>query len=216
MRFSVLSAVAIILSVATPAAADDDAFGVWLNPSVTADLDDGTAIEIETAQRFRDADDGPDTYYGRIWIVQDISDAVSISGGFERRINDGDSDETRFLQQVNLRSGIWRGRIRAEQRLVDDAGRMGLRLRTRGGISLPLDREGRWSFDANAEGFWTLRSTLNGGQDGLTGLRTQVGVGYEVSDNLEVSLTYLRQQDIRDNRPDAVGHAPLIGIDFSF
>lgn len=216
MRLSVLIALSAGFIAATPAAADDDAFGVWLNPSLSTDLDEDTSMEIETAQRFRDADFGPDTYYGRLWVIQDLSDAVSLAGGIERRINDGDSDETRFLQQVSVSSGIWRGRVRVEQRLVDDADRMGIRMRTRGGVSVPIDNAERWSFDANAEAFWTLRSTSDGGQDGLTGLRTQVGVGFEVSDTVDVSLHYLRQQDIRENRPDTIGHAPLLGVEVSF
>ena len=51
---------------------------------------------------------------------------------------------------------------------------------------------------------------------GLTGVRSQLGLSYAASDKLELSLTYLRQQDIRDNAPDRVGHAPLIGIAYSF
>lgn len=215
MRFSLLVA-GLLLASATPAAADDDAFGVWLNPSAAIELDDDTGLEIETAQRFRDSDDGPDTYYGRFWVIQDLSDVVSVSGGIERRINDGDADETRFLQQVSLRHGIVRGRVRFEQRLVDGADRLGLRVRARAGVVVPLDQDGRWALDTYAEGFWTVRSTSLGGQDGLTGLRTQLGVAYDISDRLTVGLAYLRQQDIRRSAEDRVSHAPLISVDLSF
>jgi hypothetical protein len=37
-----------------------------------------------------------------------------------------------------------------------------------------------------------------------------------VNDKLSLSLTYLRQQDFRDNAPDRVGHAPLIGVSYTF
>ena len=207
---------AALLSPA-PALAADDNFEFWINPSVEVAVGDDTSVEIETAQRFRDADDGnPDTYYGRIWLNHAVSDAITLSGGVERRINDGAANETRLLQQMSLKYCILRGRVRLEQRFVDNAAQTSWRLRTRGGVSVPIGQDSPWSFDANAEAFWTLRATSPTGQKGLTGLRTQIGVGYDINDNLSLSLGYLRQQDIRDGREDVVGHAPIIGIEASF
>ena len=212
------SLLALILPLATPAAASNEDFEFWLNPSVETDLDEDTAFELETAQRLRDADRGRvDTYFARFWVKQGVGDGLTLSGGLETRANDGGSDELRLLQQLNASSGILRGRLRLEQRFVEDrGGRMGLRLRPRVGFEVPLTQDGRWSAGADAELFWTLRGTSVGGDTGLTGLRTQVGVGYEVNDNVAVSLAYLRQQDFEDNAPDVIGHAPLIGLEFSF
>lgn len=206
------------LGLAAPAAATDEDFEFWLNPSVEWELDDDTAVELETAQRFRDADRGRvDTYFARLWLKQDVTDGLTLSGGVETRANDGGDDELRFLQQASVSSGILRGRLRLEQRFVENRdGRMGLRLRPRAGVEVPLTQDGRWTAGADAELFWTLRGTSPGGDTGITGLRTQVGVGYEVSDSVAVSLTYLRQQDFEDNAPDQIGHAPLIGLEFSF
>lgn len=211
--------IACLALLMTPSAAlaDDDDFELWLNPAVSFDLDDDTGLELETAQRFRDADNGRvDTYYARLWVNQRVSDAFTLSGGVERRINDGGSDETRLLQQLSGRHGLFRTRVRVEQRFVDQADRMGLRLRTRGGVSIPLGEDSPLSFDTNAELFWTLRSNNRGGDHGLTGLRTQIGFGYDVNERLSLSLAYLRQEDFRDNRPDTVGHAPKIGIEYAF
>ena len=91
---------------------------------------------------------------------------------------------------------------------------MGLRLRPRMGVSIPVAE--RLSFGTDAELFWTLRGTSPGGDTGITGLRTQVGFDYDISENLAIGLTYLRQQDFEDNAPDEVGHAPLIGVEFAF
>lgn len=215
MRLAALIAASALIAAA-PAGAADDNFEFWFNPSAEFDVDDDTAVEIETAQRFRDSDNGPDTYFVRGWLNQSLSDAVTLSGAVEYRANDGDSDEVRLLQQASLRHGILRGRLRMEQRFVDGADRTGWRLRPRIGVAVPLDEAGRWSLDADAEAFVTMRSTSLGGQDGLTGLRTQVGVGYEVNGRLSLGLTYLRQQEIRRGGADTVGHAPLIGIELSF
>jgi hypothetical protein len=199
-----------------PAFASDDHFEVWLNPSVTAELDDDTSVEFETAQRLRSADSGGvDTYFARVWINQKLDSQFTISAAAGRRINDGGADELRFHQQVTYRSGILRGRLRLEQRLVDDAERMGLRLRPRIGVSVPLDEAGDWTGFTDAEGFLTLRSTDIGGQNGLTGIRTQIGVRHDLTDSIEVGLAYLRQQDIRDGRADRVGHAPLLSLEIA-
>ncbi|MDN3644918.1 DUF2490 domain-containing protein [Pontixanthobacter aestiaquae] len=202
----------------TPAVASDDAFELWLNPSISTDLDDDTSIELETAQRFRSAADGRvDTYFFRGWVKQQVSDEFTLAGAVEKRFNDGSSDELRTMQQLSGKHGIFRTRVRLEQRFVEDrGGRMGLRLRPRAGISLPLGDNGKWSVKTDAELFWTLRGTSPGSDTGITGLRTQIGTSYDISDQLSLSLTYLRQQSFRDNAPDRVGHAPLLGVEFSF
>lgn len=206
----------LMAGIATPAAASDEAFEFWLNPSVSTDLDGNTGLELETAQRFRSAEDGRvDTYFARLWLNQELSDNFTLSGAVEQRINDGGADERRTIQQLSARQGIWRGRVRLLQRFVHGADRMGLRLQTRGGVAVPLSGDGRWSGRADAELFLTLRSTSAGGDDGLTGVRTQIGVDYEVNDRLTVGLTYLRQQDFNDGAPDEVGHVPLIGVELS-
>jgi hypothetical protein len=214
-RFAPLFAAAALL-FAAPAAANDDAAELWFNPSISYALDDDTGVEFETAQRLRSEADGrADTYYSRLWVNQDLSDAVTLSGGVERRINDPGANETRFLQQVSTRHGILRTRNRLEQRFVD-GGRMGLRLRSRLGVDIPLGEERSWAFVGNAELFLTLRSTSSGGDDGLTGLRTQLGLSHDLTEEVALTLAYLRQQDFENGAPDRVGHAPLLGIELSF
>ncbi|MFC3098159.1 DUF2490 domain-containing protein [Alteraurantiacibacter palmitatis] len=199
------------------AMASDEAFEFWLNPSIGADLDSNTGVELETAQRLRSASSGrPDTYFFRLWVNRDLADNVTLSGAVEQRFNNGDDDERRLIQQLSTRHGILRTRLRLEQRFEEgQGGRMGLRLRPRLGANVPLDEAGDWSLKGDAELFWTLRSTAPGGSTGITGLRTQLGFAHDVSDTLSLSLIYLRQQDFRAGRPDRIGHAPLIGIEFA-
>lgn len=206
-----------LLCMPSAALATDDDFEFWLNPSVGFDLDENTGMEFETAQRFRDAGNGrPDTYFFRLWVNQALSDSVTLAGAVERRINNGGSDETRVIQQLSTRHGIVRTRLRLEERFVDNADRMGLRLRPRLGIAVPIDEAGRWSFKSDAELFLTLRSNNAGGDTGLTGMRTQIGFGYDISDRVSLSAAYLRDQDFEDGGPDEVGHAPIVGIEYSF
>lgn len=216
-RLLVLLSLLSSAATSAPALAADDGFEFWLNPSASFDLDGNTGLEIETAQRFRDADDGGvDTYVARLWLNQKVADDVTLSGAFERRLNDGGRNAARTIQQMSTSHGILRTRLRLEQRMVDRADRMGLRLRPRLGVSVPLDEAGKWAFKSDSELFLTLRSNSVGGDDGLTGLRTQVGFAYDVSDRLSVSAAYLRQQDIQDAAPDTIGHAPVIGLELAF
>ncbi len=77
---------------------------IWLNPSVEVGLDDDTAFELETAQRFRSESDGRvDTYFFRGWVKQDIADNATLAGAVEYRINDGGSNEVRTIQQRPVR-----------------------------------------------------------------------------------------------------------------
>ena len=211
-----LALVAAAAFFASPAVANDEGLELWLNPSAAVALDSDTQAELEVALRFRSEADGrEDTYYTRLWLHRELSDALTLSGAVERRVNDPGGDETRLMQQLSTSKGVFRTRLRLEQRFVDE-GRTGLRLRPRAGVELPLGEDGRWAFVSNAELFVTLRSTSAGGDEGITGVRTQIGARREVSDRLSLTLAYLRQQTIDENGPDRIGHAPLIGVELSF
>lgn len=174
VRFAAVVA-ASILSV--PAMANEDRFEFWLNPSVRYWIDDKTNFRVETAQRFRNERDGRvDTYFGRLWAGQRLNDNISIEVGVEKRANDGDADETRLLQQVLTRHGVFRNRFRLEQRFVENQPQTGVRLRTDHGVFVPLDRAQQWSFRAEAEFFFTLQATRPGAMTGFTELRTQAGL----------------------------------------
>lgn len=207
----------MLVLASAPAVASSDGGELWLNPSVSFDIDKDTGVEIETAQRLRNADDDRvDTYFVRFWLNQKMAENLTLSGAIERRINNGGSDETRLIQQMTTSHGYLRTRLRLEQRFVDSADQTGLRVRPRLGVAVPIDADERWTFRTDAEMFLTLQSTSNGGDTGLTGLRTQMGIGYDVTPKLTLSAGYLRQQDFVDRRPDVVGHAPIIGIEFAF
>ncbi|WP_298161262.1 DUF2490 domain-containing protein [Brevundimonas sp.] len=187
----------------------------WFNPSVSKAAGDRTSIELETAQRLRN-DPRNDTYFVRGWIKRDDARDNSWGVGIEQRWNGPDQREVRLLQQVGYELGPFDLRTRAEQRFVSTDPQTGWRVRQRVGASIPLgDSDNSWSLTADAELFVTLRSTDPDGQTGVTGLRTFVGFEREFG-RYEVSLGYLRHQDVRDNAPDRVGHAPFIGVGVNF
>lgn len=204
------AAVLAALMTGSAGLAETNHFEVWLNPAITKSVSERTEVELETAQRFRDAGEGGrDTYFFRLWVNHKATKNLTLSAGVEQNWNDSQGEQ-RLLQQASYRFGVFRGRSRLEQRFVEDTDQTGFRFRQRVGVQVPLDEAGKWAAIANAEGFFTLQSTTNNGQTGLTGLRTILEVSHELSDSLEVGLGYVRNQDIRKGRPDRVGHAPLL------
>ncbi|WP_309627216.1 DUF2490 domain-containing protein [Brevundimonas sp.] len=187
----------------------------WFNPSVSTAAGDRTSIELETAQRFRN-DPRNDTWFVRGWIKRDDARGNSWGVGIEQRWNGPDQREVRLLQQVGYELGPIDLRTRVEQRFVSTDPQTGWRVRQRIGASIPLgESDNSWSLTADAELFVTLRSSDRDGQTGVTGLRTFVGFEREFG-RYEVSLGYLRQQDVRDTAPDRIGNAPFIGVAVNF
>lgn len=206
-----------VLACSAPALASDEAFELWFAPSVRAALDGNTDLRLETAQRFRSSSDRrPDTYFARVWLSQQVSPHLTIEGAIERRVNDGGSDETRLMQQLVAQHGIFRNRVRLEQRFIDSAPRTGFRLRTEHGVRIDLDDRQDWFFRADAEFFLVLQATGATGQTGFTEQRSQAGIGHRFSDRFTASLSYKRIQQIRPGRADVVGHAPMIHMEYNF
>ncbi|MEL7240135.1 MAG: DUF2490 domain-containing protein, partial [Planctomycetota bacterium] len=210
MRLKLFAATSLLLALllpATRASANDDDFELWFNPSLSFDLNDrGTGFELETAQRFRDADEGrEDTFFTRGWLSQDIGDYFTIAGAAEYRFNDGGPEETRIIQQVSAKYGIFRSRLRLENRFIESSDNVEFRLRPRVGVSVPFSEDSDFTFKTNAELFLTLEDRNVGGDHGVTGLRTVVGISYDLNDTVSLSLSYLRQQDFVDDGPDIVG-----------
>jgi hypothetical protein len=215
MKRLVLATSIAALSLATPALASDEDMEFWFNPSVSKAVDGRTSIELETAQRFR-KDPRNDTYFVRGWVKRDDDRDNTWGVGVEQRWNGPDQREVRLLQQVSYALGPIDFRTRTEQRFVSTDPQTGWRVRQRIGTSIPLgESDDSWSLTADAELIMTLRSTDPDGQTGVTGLRTFVGFEQEFG-RYEVSLGYLRQQDVRDSAPDRIGHAPFIGFGVAF
>ncbi len=200
---------------AAPVAAQDEDTEFWFNPTATRALGDRTSVEVETAQRLRETP-RDDTVFARLWLNREDQGGREWSVGVEQRWNGPDQQEVRLLQQVGYDWGPIAFRTRMEQRFIDVDPQTGWRLRQRVGTSFPLTgREDGWTLVGNAELFLTLRSTEPDGQTGVTGLRTFVGFERSFG-RYDVSLGYLRQQDIRDAGPDRVGHAPFVGLNVNF
>lgn len=210
-----LVAAGFMFALASPVLAQDEAGELWFNPAFATSLDDRTSIELETTQRLR-SDPRDDTYFARLWLKREDSRGRDWNVGVEHRWNGPDEREVRLLQQVGYDWGPLEFRTRLEQRFVNVDPDTGWRLRQRIGTTVPLtEDEDGWALTGDAEVFFTLRNTEPGGQTGLTGLRTFVGFERGFG-RYDISLGYLRQQDIRNDAEDRVGHAPFVGVTVNF
>jgi hypothetical protein len=118
-----------------------------------------------------------------------------------------------LLQQISTQHGIFKNRVRLEQRFVDNLSK-GWRLRTKHGVDIPIDD--KWSFNTDAEFFFTLRPTGITGTKGFSEQRTRVFVNHRLDKHTNISVGYMRSQVIRRNREDTVGHTPIISLDYNF
>ncbi len=204
-----------LLFASSTAVAQDDGGEIWLNPAFATSLDNATSVELETAQRLRQ-DPRNDTYFARLWINREDNQGREWSMGVEQRWNGPDEREVRLLQQIGYDWGPLEFRTRPEQRFVDVDPQTGWRLRQRLGTTIPLTpSQDGWSLTGDAELFVTLRGTEPDGQTGVTGLRTFIGFERSYG-RYDLSVGYLRQQDIRDSAEDRVGHAPFVGLTVNF
>jgi len=212
MIFRVLGA-ALAVTLATPALAEENRLEAWFEGTISKDLGGGTFAQFQTQQRAR-GNRNPigDLDLYRLWLGQKFG-STSVSAGIQRS-KEGPQKETRLIQQLSYSVGAsgLKGRTRLEQRFIDDAPRTAWRLRQRIGYALPLSgEEDGWKLAGSVEGFVTLRATSSTGDTGLTGLRTFAGFERSLG-KLDLSIGYTRQQNIRKNRPDLVGHAPTLNL----
>lgn len=84
-----------------------------------------------------------------------------LRGVIEQRVNNSGADETRLIQQLSTSHGYLCTRLRIEQRFIENAHRMGLRVSPRIGVAVPIDAHERWTFKTYAKLFLTLHITGN-------------------------------------------------------
>ena len=208
-------AILIAVATATPAPAAEQEAQIWATQSLSIGLDEDTHVQFDAVERARgDAFGGDQAQFGGL-VERAIGGGFSIAGGaiYQRA---GGQEEFRLQQQIGYSTGPIALRTRLEQRFQEGVGPTIWRLRQRVQFTETLDADGRWVAIANAEAFFNLNHGNPGSQTGLVAVRTQVGVRHKFSDHVSGTLAYVRQHELRDNAPDRIGHAPLLGLAFSF
>lgn len=186
----------------------------WIGEAITLNADDNDSITFDSSQRARaDRTSGGEQWLARLTIDHKIAPRVQLGGGFAYFHGQGDQ-ELRFHQQLTASHGILQSRTRLEERFFDYADAAAWRLRERVQIAPALDRAGRWTAVAAAEAFFSLNRLRPSERTGLAAFRLQAGVRRALSRHVDMQLLYMRQQTVRDGRPDVVNHVPWLTLNW--
>lgn len=206
-----LTLVLAAASASTASAATEES-QAWITEQAAIRIDPDTVMTLDSSQRARaDAGSGGEQFLARIAIDHRIAPAMQVGGGFAYLKSEVDQ-ELRLFQQLTLTKGIWTSRTRMEQRFFDNADEASWRLRQRVQAAVPVDRAKRWTVIAAAEIFFHLNRARASDRTGLATMRHQIGVRHPIARAIDAQLLYMRQQNFRDGRPDAVSHIPWLTL----
>ena len=202
---------ALAIMAAAPATAATSESQAWLTESVIIKASDADTVTIDASQRFRRDSSGGDQQTARILLDHRIAKGVQVGGGMAY-FHSEPEQELRLFQQVTLTRGIWLARTRLEQRFFDTADQASWRLRQRAQAAIPLDSAKKWTAVGAVELFFHLNRAKPSDKTGLAVMRHQIGLRRVFGKSLEAQLLYMRQQNFRDDRPDAVAHVPWLTL----
>ncbi|MET0250321.1 MAG: DUF2490 domain-containing protein [Sphingobium sp.] len=185
----------------------------WLTEAFTFRADKNTTVTIDVNQRARPEGSDDEQFLYRVTIEHRIAPGLRIGGGMLYAFSDTER-ELRPHQQITYGHGIFETRTRLEQRFFEHAPRTGWRLRQRAQLLIPIDAAKRWSAVVAGEVMFHLNRARDNDTRGLAVLRSEIGVRHKVSKNLDVQLTYLRHQGIRESRADQIVHTPWLRLNF--
>jgi len=209
-----LAALALLLLAISPAAkAAEEETQLWIGASATVKASPIDIIVVDIGHRFRRDESGGEQQLARIALDHAVAKNVQIGGGFAF-FHSGPEQELRTFQQLTLTHGILQSRTRLEQRFFDTADEASWRLRQRIQASVPLDTAKRWTLVAAGELFFHLNRAKPSDKTGLAVMRQQAGLRHALNKAVDVQLLYMRQQTLRDNRPDAVVHVPWLTLNW--
>nr|WP_253343826.1 DUF2490 domain-containing protein [Sphingobium sp. OAS761] len=214
MRILALLCCVSMLALPPAAHAATEDVQAWLSESISIKASDTDTVTIDASQRARsDTSSGGEQFLQRVTWDHEIVPKVQIGGGFAYVKSEADQ-EMRFHQQLTVTHGPLQSRTRLEQRFFDYADNAVWRLRERVQLTIPLNGARTWSAVGAGEAFFNLNRARPGDRTGLATFRLQAGLRRRLSKTLDAQLLYMRQQNIRDGRPDTVNHLPWLSFNW--
>lgn len=199
---------------ATPATASEEDAQVWLTATGTTAIDDNDRIQLDVIERFRSDATGGDQVIGRLTENHELGRGVSIGGGAAIFRTHG-IEEYRTHQVLDLAHGWLSSRTTAEQRYGQLLDRVGLRLRERVQVAVPIGHHG-WRAFANVEAFFALNHATNTARTGFDVLRAATGVRFPLLAHVSGTISYYYQRQFRIGAADRVSHIPALSLAISF
>ena len=214
--------VSVLLSLAAPAQAEDDA-QFWATLAADVRIDSDTALTLDAISRSRPDSIDTGQIIARVGVRQTIADNTNLQltyGWFHARVEGGpDTSEHRITQTLSTQlgaTGRWRfdARIGLEQRLPDSGGEIGWRARERLRATYRLSS----ALDAqlSEELIFAANDTGWGQTSGLSVSRLAGAVHWRINDRFGIAPGYSWQHVFRRTTPDRDDHLLQMTVDLHF
>lgn len=204
----------LLVSLAAPAAAEENDFQSWTSLVATGALRDRVVGSLEVSGRFSFERRQPDVILIRPAVGYRVSPAVTVWAGYARASNliDGtrDTHEDRFFAQLDWQWGrvgavTLATRTRVEHRDVRRAADIGYRARFRLRATAPVNAKGVTAI-VQTEPFVALNTTDWGQRAGFDQVRTFVGAGLPIVKRVTLETGYQNRYQRRVARADRNDH----------
>lgn len=196
-------------------AADEDT-QFWLTGFVRGNLDEDVFLVVDTSQRFREANIGPDQQTIRVTIEKGFGEKnrLRLGGGFAVFETDGQT-EFRPHQQFRFINGGWDLRTRFEQRMFPGADRTELRIRQR--VQYSHEASEKIELIGSVEWFGIVQGRRRDREPDTTEqVRLLVSAAVDVGGGFELQPGYLLWYSPRSARADGISHVPQVAINYRF
>ena len=182
----------------------------WIELSASGEIAPGADLRVEVEERFRD---GANEAILGAAVDLAVADSVALGGGLE--VHDaGGFTEVRPYQQLTLALGALSLRTRLEQRVFDDADRLGWRLRQRAQLSPAIAAGTRARL--SAEWFWQIRDRVAGGPRRTDQWRFAAGIQHRIGPGLDLTVSHLVQIRPRRAGQTTHTHVPQLALAYRF
>ena len=204
--------------LASPAAASEADFNIWLGQFATINATDEIYVRVEAQERFTNDADRLGQLLLRSLVGYRLNKDVNIGAGYAYILTDPvgpvELNEHRFYQELNVRLLSTKGgvtldsRTRLEQRTFEEREDTAWRLRNFVQLRVPLSAKNK--LVAFTEPFIDLNET-SVQRGGLSIWRNFIGVSVPLVKGIEVVPGYLNQHVFRDgaDRSDHVANVNL-------
>lgn len=213
MRIAMLLAAMLVAWQPSIAHANPEDTQFWLVGFVRGKPADDIYLTIDTSYRWRDPVFGADQQTIRATVEKAVSDDIRLGGGLAF-FQTGSRGEVRPHQQFRFTRGGLDLRTRFEQRFFDGAEQVELRIRQRVQYTHPIAP----GIEAlgSVEWFGIVQPRERSRTGGTEQVRNIVGLAIDLSENLDISPSYMLQVTPRVDSPDAISHVPQITLNYRF
>lgn len=212
---------ALAMAAACPALAENQ---IWTAAGTKAKPFENKAISLSFDADLRYEPDGElNTIELRPGIGYRLNERFKISGGYlwaSLRRDGPDRQEHRLWQQLSYDfAEVYGfevdGRTRLEERRREGSDDTGWRLRQKFGVERPLDGT-PFEISLSTDLFFELNDTDWGQADGFSEARSQLLLGWDMTDKVSWEIGYMHQFENESGAPDETNHHLVISVSHDF